>query len=68
MNLRKIEFTVTMGMIGMFSLPALAAELKTRNVPHAYRVIPGPHDQPWLREAGTIEAVHWLDRLYSPEK
>jgi pimeloyl-ACP methyl ester carboxylesterase len=50
------------------SSEALAAELKSRNVPHAYRVIPGPHDQPWLREAGTIEAVHWLDRLYTPEK
>jgi enterochelin esterase-like enzyme len=50
------------------SSEALAAELKTRNVPHAYRVIPGPHDQPWLREAGTIESLHWLDRLYTPEK
>ena len=27
-----------------------------------YRVIPGPHDQPWLREAGTIETLLWLDR------
>jgi enterochelin esterase-like enzyme len=50
------------------SSETLAAELKTRNVPHAYRVIPGPHDQPWLREAGTIESLHWLDRLYTPEK
>ena len=48
------------------SSEALAAELKARHVPHAYRVIPGPHDQPWLREAGTIEAVHWLDRLWTP--
>jgi predicted esterase len=48
------------------SSEALAAELKTRNLPHAYRVIPGPHDQPWLREAGTIESLHWLDRLYTP--
>lgn len=50
------------------SSEALAAELKTRKVPYDYRVIPGPHDQPWLREAGTIEALHWLDRLYTPEK
>lgn len=48
------------------SSEALAAELKARKVPHAYRVIPGPHDQPWLREAGTIEALHWLDRLWTP--
>lgn len=45
------------------SSEALAAELAARHVPHAFRVIPGPHDQLWLREAGTIEAVHWLDRL-----
>lgn len=48
------------------SSEALASELKARSVPHAYRVIPGPHDQPWLREAGTIEALHWLDRLWTP--
>lgn len=50
------------------SSEALAAELKARQVPHDYRVIPGPHDQPWLREAGTIEALHWLDRLFTPKK
>lgn len=27
------------------------------------RVLPGPHDQPWLREAGTPMALLWLDRL-----
>jgi len=28
-----------------------------------YRVVPGPHDQPWLKEAGTLEALLWLDRI-----
>jgi pimeloyl-ACP methyl ester carboxylesterase len=41
----------------------LAAELTKRGVPHTLRILPGPHDQPWLREAGTIEAILWHDRL-----
>jgi pimeloyl-ACP methyl ester carboxylesterase len=45
------------------SSEALAAAFDTRSVRHTLRVVPGPHDQPWLREAGTIEALHWLDRL-----
>jgi enterochelin esterase-like enzyme len=40
----------------------LAAELKTRKLAADLRVPPGPHDQPWLREAGTIELLLWLDR------
>jgi len=45
------------------SSEALAAAFDAKKVPHTYRVVPGPHDQPWLREAGTIEALHWLDRV-----
>jgi predicted esterase len=41
----------------------LSAELKKRGVAHELRVLPGPHDQPWLREAGTIEMLLWHDRL-----
>ena len=39
----------------------LARALKTRGIPCSHRVIPGPHDQPWLREAGTIEMLLWHD-------
>ena len=42
---------------------AFAASLKKKGFDATLRVPPGPHDQPWLREAGTIEAMHWLDRL-----
>lgn len=49
------------------SSEALVAALEAKKIAHTFRVIPGPHDQPWLREAGTIEALHWLDRLYDPE-
>lgn len=48
------------------STEALDAALTARSVKHDLRVIPGPHDQPWLREAGTIEALHWLDGNLSP--
>lgn len=45
------------------SSEALAAAFKAKNLATTYRVVPGPHDQPWLREAGTIEALLWLDRI-----
>ena len=45
------------------SSEALAAAFKAKNVAATYRVVPGPHDQPWLREAGTIETLLWLDRI-----
>ena len=41
---------------------ALAAELSRRKIPAELRVPPGPHDQPWLRETGTIEMLLWHDR------
>lgn len=40
----------------------IAAELGKKGVACDLRVLPGPHDQPWLREAGTIEALLWHDR------
>lgn len=40
----------------------LASELRRRGVAHELRVLPGPHDQPWLREAGTLEMLLWHDR------
>ncbi len=44
------------------SSEALAASLRARGIASDGRTIPGPHDQPWLREAGTIETLFWLDR------
>ena len=40
---------------------ALAAALLARNIPCELEVIPGPHDQPWLREVGTLAALLWHD-------
>jgi len=41
---------------------ALSRELEKRHVPHDFAVLPGPHDQPWLREVGTLEMLLWHDR------
>lgn len=45
------------------SSEALLAAFKAKSLGVDYRLVPGPHDQPWLREAGTIEALLWLDRV-----
>jgi enterochelin esterase-like enzyme len=45
------------------SSEALAAAFKAKNLAATYRVTPGPHDQAWLRESGTIETLLWLDRI-----
>ncbi len=44
---------------------ALSRELKKKAVPHDLAVLPGPHDQPFLREAGTLEMLLWHDRALS---
>jgi pimeloyl-ACP methyl ester carboxylesterase len=44
---------------------AFAIACVKKGIKAQLRVPPGPHDQPWLREAGTIEAMHWLDRRAS---
>ena len=41
---------------------ALARELEKRRIAHTFSALPGPHDQPWLREAGTLEMLLWQDR------
>ncbi len=38
---------------------ALSSELRRLKVPHTLTVLPGPHNQPWLREIGTLELVRW---------
>ncbi len=43
---------------------ALAGELTKRLVTHETIVLPGPHDQPWLREVGTLEMLRWHDRRF----
>jgi pimeloyl-ACP methyl ester carboxylesterase len=42
---------------------AMAKALRRQSVPHELVVLPGPHDQPWLREVGTLEMLLWHDRL-----
>ncbi len=41
---------------------SLAKGLDRAQVPHRLEVLPGPHDQPWLREVGTLMMLRWHDR------
>jgi predicted esterase len=45
------------------SSEALHAAFVSEGMPATKRVSTGPHDQPWLREVGTLEALLWFDRL-----
>jgi enterochelin esterase-like enzyme len=40
----------------------LAGSLDRRSVPAQLSVPPGPHDQPFLRDVGTLEMLLWHDR------
>lgn len=40
----------------------LARRLEAAGVPATLRVPAGPHNQPWLREIGTLEMLLWHDR------
>lgn len=41
----------------------LSALLNTKGMANDLIVLPGYHDQPWLRESGTIEMLYWHDRM-----
>lgn len=40
----------------------LSQRLRSAEIPHHLEVIPGPHNQPWLRQIGTLEMLRWHDR------
>ena len=40
----------------------LSERLSALGVPNQFRSSDGPHDQPWLREVGTLEMLLWHDR------
>lgn len=40
----------------------LCERLQELGVPCAFRLAPGPHNQSWLREVGTLEMLLWHDR------
>jgi hypothetical protein len=41
----------------------LSRELRRRGVAHDFRMPPGPHNQPFLRDSGSLEMLLWHDRL-----
>ncbi len=44
----------------------LADELSKRGVPCDLSISPGPHDQPFLRDVGSLEMLLWHDRRLNP--
>lgn len=42
---------------------ALSSALTKRGAAHRFVAPPGPHDQIWLRESGTLEMLLWFDGL-----
>lgn len=44
----------------------LATELDRLGVPNVFQQLPGPHNQPFLREIGTLEMLLWHDRQLRP--
>lgn len=42
---------------------ALARHLKKQGAPYTLDVLPGPHDQHWLRAAGTMAMLAWHDYI-----
>lgn len=44
---------------------AFSNELSKRGVVHTLTISPGPHDQPWLREVGTLTMLHWHDTRFA---
>ncbi len=41
---------------------ALSARLTQLDVPHVLSELPGPHNQPWLQEVGTLDLLRWHSR------
>ena len=47
---------------------ALSNALSQREVTHTLAIQPGPHDQPWLREVGTLTMLHWHDSRFAEQR
>jgi enterochelin esterase-like enzyme len=47
---------------------ALAKRLRELGVDPTLSVIPGPHNQPWLKEIGTLDMLLWHDRQLGKSK
>jgi hypothetical protein len=41
---------------------AMSKKLTELGVPNELSVPPGPHNQPWLKEVGTLDMLLWHDR------
>jgi len=60
---RPLRIATSRGDPFMRANRALASELARRGLHHDLLIAPGPHDQPWLREVGSLEMLLWHTRL-----
>ncbi|HEY3234219.1 MAG TPA: hypothetical protein VGJ84_05860 [Polyangiaceae bacterium] len=61
---RPIQIVTSSGDPYRRSNQALSTKLRQLGVPNAFSAPPGPHNQPWLREIGTLEMLLWHDRQF----
>lgn len=47
---------------------ALSNALSQRELAHTLAIQPGPHDQPWLREVGSLTMLHWHDSRFAEQR
>ncbi len=59
---RALHFETSSGDPYLQANRALSQRLTKLGVPHVLREAPGPHNQPWLREIGTLEMLLWHSR------
>ena len=59
---RSLRIATSSGDGGRAASERLSAKLRDENVQNSLSVSPGPHDQRWLREVGSLEALFHYDR------
>lgn len=59
---RPLHFLTSAGDPYRSANQAMAKELERLGLDHDLEVLPGPHDQPWLREIGSIAMLRWHER------
>jgi hypothetical protein len=60
---RRIHLETSTGDTFREANETFSRELERRGVDHDFRMPPGPHNQPFLRDSGTVEMLLWHSRL-----
>jgi hypothetical protein len=63
---RRLHVETSLGDVYRADNEALSAKLRKLGVPHDFVAPPGSHNQPFLRDSGTLEMLLWHDRALRP--